>query len=102
MTTKFKNFKLQIRTILGISKQDHFETLDLMTMMQQLEKLGNSSMVKVKVMVVPYTFICRGVPVREDNYAELLACEVGWPFPFLAAFTSPVFPWETHLLLGEQ
>ena len=42
-------------------------------------------------MVVPYTFARRGVPVREDNYAETLACEVGWPVPFLAAFISPVF-----------
>ena len=41
---------------------------------------------KVKVRVVLYTFICRGVPVREDIYPESSACEVGWPVPFLAAF----------------
>ena len=29
--------------------------------------------------VFPYTFIRRGVPVREDTYAEPSACEVGWP-----------------------
>ena len=56
----------------------------------------------VKVKVVPYTFVHRGVPVREDTYAGPLACEVGWPVPFLAAFISPVFPLGTHLLLGEQ
>ena len=55
-----------------------------------------------KVKVVPYTFVRRGVPVREDNYAEPSACEVGWPVPFLAAFISPVFPLGTHSLLGEQ
>jgi len=42
------------------------------------------------------------VPVREDTYAGPLACEVGWPAPFLATFISPVFPLGTHLLLGEQ
>ena len=64
-----------------------------------------------KVKVVPYTFVCRGVPVREsgvddddddDDYAEPSVCEVGWPVPFLAAFISPVLPPGTHLLLGEQ
>ena len=30
-----------------------------------------------KIKVVPYTFERRGVPVREDTYAEPLACEVG-------------------------
>ena len=55
-----------------------------------------------KVEVVPYTFIRRGVPVREVPYPEPSACEVGWPVPFLAAFISPVFPLGTHLLLGEQ
>ena len=29
-------------------------------------------------------------------------CEGGWPFPFLAAFISPVFPPGPHLLLGGQ
>ena len=52
--------------------------------------------------VVPYTVVCRGVPVREDTYPELSACEVGWPVPFLSAFISPVLPPGTHLLLGEQ
>ena len=52
--------------------------------------------------VVPYTFVRRGVPVRDDTYPESSACEIGWPVPFLAAFTSPVLPPGTHLLLGEQ
>ena len=52
--------------------------------------------------VVPYTFVRRGVPVREDIYPELSEFEVGWAVPFLAAFISPVFPLGTHLLLGEQ
>ena len=56
----------------------------------------------IKVMVVPYTFVRRGVPVREDTYPEPSACEVGWPVPFLAAFISPVLPLGTQLLLGEQ
>ena len=56
----------------------------------------------LKVKVVPYTFVCRGVPVREDTYAEPLACEVGWPVPLLTTFISPVLPLGTHLLLGEQ
>ena len=55
-----------------------------------------------KVKVVPYTFVRRGVPVREDTYPEPSACEVGWPVPFIAAFISPVLPPGTHLLLGEQ
>ena len=42
------------------------------------------------VMVVPYTFVCRGVPVREDTYPEPSASEVGRPVPFVAAFISPV------------
>ena len=53
-------------------------------------------------MVVLYTFIRRGVPVREDTYHEPSVYEVGWPFPFLAAFISPVLPPGTHLLLGEH
>ena len=55
-----------------------------------------------KVTVVPYTFVRRGVPVREDTYAEPSVREVGWPVPFLAAFISPVLPPGTHLLLGGQ
>ena len=55
-----------------------------------------------KVKVIPYTFVRRVVPVREDTYVEPSACEVGWPVPFLAAAISPVFPLGTHLLLGEQ
>ena len=54
------------------------------------------------VKVFPYTFVRRGMPVREDTYPEPSACEVGWPVPFLAAFFSPVLPPGTHLLLGEQ
>ena len=52
--------------------------------------------------VVPYTFVRRGVPIREDTYPEPSAYEVGWPVPFLVAFISPVLPPGTHLLLGEQ
>ena len=55
-----------------------------------------------KVKVIPYTFVRRGMPVREDTYPEPSACEVGWPVLFLAAFISPVFALGTHLLLGEQ
>ena len=40
--------------------------------------------------MVPYTFVHRGVPVRENTYPEPLAYEVGWPVPFLATFISPV------------
>ena len=54
------------------------------------------------IKVVPYTFVRRRVPVREDTYPEPSACEVRWPVPFLAAFISPVLPPGTHLLLGEQ
>ena len=52
--------------------------------------------------VVPYNFVRRGVPVREDTHVEPSACEVGWPVPFLAAFISLVFPLGAHLLQGEQ
>ena len=55
-----------------------------------------------KVKAVPYTFVRRRVPVREDTYPEPSACEAWWPVPFLAAIISPVFPMGTHLLLGEQ
>ena len=54
-----------------------------------------------KVKFVQYTFVGRGVSVRE-TYPEPSACEVGWPVPFFAAFISPVLPPGTHLLLGEQ
>ena len=60
------------------------------------------SLLPLKVKVVPYTFVRRGVPVREDTYTEASAYEAGWPVPFLAAFISPVLPPGTHLLLGEQ
>ena len=56
----------------------------------------------VKLKVVQYAFIRRGVPVREDTYPEPSACEIEWPVSFLAAFISPVLPPSTHLLLGEQ
>ena len=52
--------------------------------------------------VVPYTFVRRGVPVREDTYHEPSACEVGWPVPFLAAFISPVLPPGANSLLDAQ
>ena len=55
-----------------------------------------------EVKVFPYTFVRRGVSVREDTYLEPSACEVGWPVPFLTAFISPVLPPGTHSLLGEQ
>ena len=55
-----------------------------------------------KVKVVSYTFVRRGMPVRDDIYPEPLACEAGWRVPFLAPFISLVFPQGTHLLLGEQ
>ena len=34
-----------------------------------------------KVKVVQYTFVRKGVPVREDTYPEPSACEVGSPVP---------------------
>ena len=55
-----------------------------------------------KVMVVPYSFLHIGVPVREDTYPEVGWCEVGWPVHFLAAFISPVLIPDTPSLLGEQ
>ena len=66
----------------------------------QIDKLSHIQLNKVKT--VPYTFVRRGVPVREDTYPEPSACEVGWPVPFLAVFISSVLPPGTHLLLGEQ
>ena len=62
----------------------------------------SSKILTLSVQVVPYTFVRRGVPVREDTLPEPSACEIGWPVPFLAAFISPVFPMGTNLLLGEQ
>ena len=55
-----------------------------------------------KVQVVPYTFVRRRVPVREDTDPEPSACGVGWPVPFLATFISPVLLPGVHPLLGEQ
>ena len=43
-----------------------------------------------------------GVPVREDTSPELSAVEAWWPVPFLATFTSPMFPPGPHSLLGGQ
>ena len=56
----------------------------------------------IKVKVVPYTFVCRQVPAREDTYPELSACEVGWPVTFLAAFISQVLTPVTHSLLDDH
>jgi len=56
----------------------------------------------VKVKVVPYTFVRRGVLVRENTYPGPSSCEIGWPVPFLADFIFPVWPPGTHPLLGEQ
>ena len=58
--------------------------------------------IKKEVKIVPYTFVRRGLPVRDDTYPEPSACEVGWPVPFLTAVISPVLLTGTHLLLGEQ
>ena len=56
----------------------------------------------VRVKVILYTFVRRGVPIKEDTYTEPSAFEIGWPVPFLAAFISPVLQQGTHLLLVEQ
>jgi len=64
--------------------------------------LSKIDITSLTVKVVPYTFVRRGVSLREDTYPEPSACEVGWPVPFLVAFISPVFPLGTHLQLGEQ
>ena len=56
----------------------------------------------LKVKVVSYTFVRKGVPVKENTYPEPSACEVGWPVHFLTAFISPVLPPGTNLLLGVQ
>ena len=58
--------------------------------------------IEIKLKVVPYTFVRRGVPVKEDTYPEPSACEVGWPVLFLATFIFPVLSSGAHLLLGEQ
>ena len=68
--------------------------------MSEIPRVRVNGILKVKV--VPYTFVRRGVPVGEDTYPEPSAFEVGWPVPFLAAFISPVFPLDTYLLLGGQ
>ena len=31
----------------------------------------------IKVKVIPYIFVHRGLPVRKDTYPELSTCEVG-------------------------
>ena len=54
------------------------------------------------VKVVPYTFVRRGVLVRQDIYPEPSAHEVGRPVPFLATFISAMLPLGSHSLLGEQ
>ena len=56
----------------------------------------------IKAKVVPYTFVRRGVPIREGTYPEPSAYEIGWPVLVLAAFISLVLSPGTHLLLGEQ
>ena len=67
-----------------------------------MSNLKEPSATEVKEKVVLYTFVGRGVPVREDNYPEPSTCEVGCPVPFLAAYISPVLPPGVHLLLSEQ
>ena len=69
--------------------------------MRMQQELSHCPVVK-KIKVVPYTFLGRGVPIREDTFPEPLACEIGWPVPFLTTFISPVLPPGTHSLLGEQ
>ena len=77
---------------------------DLMHQAPQDMKISNPLPLSftLKVKVVPYTFVPRGLPVREDTYPEPSACGVGWLVPFLAALISPFFPLGTHLLLGKQ
>ena len=64
--------------------------------------MADDNHLQKKVQVAPYTFVRRGVPVREDTYPEPSAYEVGWPVPFIAASISPVLIPGTHMLLGEQ
>ena len=45
-------------------------------------------LVYIKVKVAPYTFVRRGVPVREDTYPEPSECAVVWTVPLLTAFVS--------------
>ena len=52
--------------------------------------------------MVPYTFIRRGVPVREDTYPEPLACEVGWPGPFFTASHSRLGKGWTSIQSGHR
>ena len=60
--------------LLSVSKPDH----------KQLQILHQAEQ---KAKVVPYTLVRRRVPVREDTDPEPSECEVGWPAPFLAAFS---------------
>ena len=39
--------------------------------------LNQNTDFQLKVKVVPYTFVRRGVPVREDTYPEPSECKVG-------------------------
>ena len=50
----------------------------------------------------PSAFIRKGLPVREDTHHGPSAYDIGWPFPFLAAFISPVLPQGNQSLLGGQ
>ena len=59
----------------------------------------SNSLVKVSPM---YDFVRWGVPVRGTLILSHRYIEVGWSVPSLAAFTSPVLPPGTHLLLGGQ
>ena len=49
------------------------------------------------IMVVWYTFVQMGVPIREDTYPQPSACEVGLTVLFLAAFISPALTLGTYL-----
>ena len=88
-----------------ISYEDYLQLLHgnpLVRIFNTFKFLLTSVIFETEVIVVPYTLICRGLPVREDTSPEPLVCEVGWPAPFLTTFISPVLPLDTHLLLGEQ
>ena len=71
-------------------------------MLHSLISTKQKKLVVNKVKVVPYNFVRREVPVREETYLVPSACEVGWPVPYLSAFISPVFPMGTHWLLGKR
>ena len=60
--------------------------------MGMAESCGFRNFYENKVKAIPYTLVCMGVPVREDNYPEPSACAVEWPVPVLAAFISSVLP----------